>query len=329
MPALSKTNFDDPITRHMHQDYTTLGLGLSVGGALEWLRAHPPHGRIIYFYVVDDEGRLRGVVPTRRLLLNLPEKPLRDIMAEKVITLPATATVLEACEFFIQHRLLAFPVVDEGGRLLGTVNMDLYTDEVSELNDASRRDDLFQQIGVRLAGVQHASPVAAFRHRFPWLGANLFAGITAALLSGVFEDVLSKVVVIAFFIPVVLNLAESVSSQSVSLSLQLLHDRPPPWRTMLQKVRSELAVGALLGVASGAVMALVALMWLGRGKVALCLLGGIAGGVTGAAVVGMLLPFALRLFRLEPRVAAGPVALASADIITIVLYLSLAQWLLG
>jgi magnesium transporter len=329
VPALSKASFDDPITAHMHHDYTPLDPGLTVGRALDWLRDHPPPGRIIYFYVVDEAGRLSGVVPTRRLVLSAPEKSLREIMVDKVITLPASATVLEACEFFIQHRLLAFPVVDDDRKLLGVVDMDLYTDEISELSDANRRDDLFQQAGLRLAALRSASPWSAFRHRFPWLGANLFAGITAALLSGAFEGVLNKVVSLAFFIPVVLNLAESVSSQSVSLTLQLMHGRPPSWRALLGKVRAEMATGALLGLASGAVMALVVLVWRGEGRVALCLLGGITGGVTGAAVLGILLPLGLRLLRLEPRVAAGPVALAGADIITILIYLSLAQWLLG
>ena len=85
----------------------------------------------------------------------------------------------------------------------------------------------------------------------------------------------------------------------------------------------------MLGVAAGAVIALVALLWLGQSHVALCILGGIAGGVTGAAILGLALPFLLRLMHLEPRVAAGPVALAGADIITILLYLNFARWLLG
>src|ERR1043166_1522857 len=103
-------------------------------------------------------------------------------MVDRVITLPAVATVLDACEFFIQHRLLAFPVVDDDRRLLGVVDVELYTGELTEWSEATQREDLFQQIGVRLAAVRPASPVAAFRSRFPWLGANLFAGITAALL---------------------------------------------------------------------------------------------------------------------------------------------------
>jgi len=85
----------------------------------------------------------------------------------------------------------------------------------------------------------------------------------------------------------------------------------------------------MLGLGAGAVVALAALVWRGNGKVALALLGGIAGGVATSAVLGMTLPIVLRLLRLDPRVAAGPIALAGADVITILLYLSLAQWLLA
>jgi len=313
----------------MHQDFTRLQLGQSIGEAIDWLRRHPPPGRIIYFYVVDEEGRLCGVVPTRRLLLHAPEKPLGEIMVRKMITLPARATVLEACEFFIQHRLLAFPVVDEQQRIVGVVDLELYTDELGQLGEGSRRDDLFQLVGVHVAGAQQDSPLFAFRHRFPWLGCNLAAGILAAFLSGVFQDELNRVVALAFFIPVVLNLAESVSSQSVSLALQALQGRAPTWKQMLRKLRRELVTGFLLGLGSGAIIALVALVWLRQPRVALCLIGGITGGVAGAAVLGLALPILLRLFHLEPRVAAGPIALAGADILTILLYLNLARWLLG
>jgi magnesium transporter len=327
--ALRRPNPDDPVTRHMNQDYTTLRARQTVGEALDWLRRNPPRGRIVYFYVLDADDRLCGVVPTRRLVLSPPEAVVADIMVKKVITLPAGATVLDACEFFIQHRLLAFPVVDEAARLLGVVDMELYTDEIGQLSDANARDDLFQLLGVHAMQARHDSWLSAFRHRFPWLGCNIAAGILAALLAGVYEDELNRVVALAFFIPVVLNLAESVSSQSVSLALQLLHDQRPTWKAMAARLRRELGTGLLLGLASGAVVGMVALIWLGQTRVAVCILGGIAGGVAGAAVLGLAMPMLLRLLRLEPRVAAGPIALAGADIVTILLYLNLARWLLA
>jgi magnesium transporter len=326
---LTKAGLNDPVTRHMHQDSTQVHLGQTAGQALDALRRRPPKGRIIYFYVVDEQGRVQGVVPTRRLILSPPEKPLAEIMVRQVIALPAQATVLDACEFFIQHRLLAFPVVDADKHLLGVVDVELYTDELSNLSDGNKRNDLFQLIGVQVAEGQQASPLFAFRKRFPWLGCNLAAGILAAFLSGIYQKELKRVVALAFFIPVVLNLAESVSSQSVSLTLQWLHGQAPAWKALSEKIRSEAATGFLLGIGSGVIVGMVALGWLGQVRVMLCLLGGITGGVVGAALLGLTMPVLLRLLRLEPRVAAGPIALAGSDIVTIVLYLSLARLLLG
>jgi magnesium transporter len=327
--AFAAVNLRDPATAHMHQDFTRVSLGQTVGEALDELRQHPPKGRIIYFYVVDEQGRLQGVVPTRRLILSPREQALADIMVRRVVTLPADAAVEDACEFFIQHRLLALPIVDGDKRLLGVVDMELYTDELGQLGEASKGADLFQLLGVKITRDLQRSPLLAFRNRAPWLSCNLVAGIMAAFLSGVYESELNRVVALAFFIPVVLNLAESVSSQSVSLTLQWLHGSPLTWRALWAKVRSELATGLLLGLASGSVLALVALTWLGQIKVALCLVGGITGGVAASAVLGMTMPILLHWLRLEPRVAAGPIALAGADIVTILLYFNLARWLLA
>jgi magnesium transporter len=325
-PAATRLN--DVVTQHMRQDFARIELGMTVGQALESLRSNPPQGRIIYFYVVDADGILCGVVPTRRLILQPPETPIRDIMVPRAIALPAQATVLEACEFFIQHRHLAFPVVDDKRKLLGVVDVELYTDELDRFGESKSRDDLFQLIGVHATGAEQTSPLFAFRRRFPWLGCNLAAGILAAFLSGIYEEVLNRVVAIAFFIPVVLNLAESVSSQSVSIALQMLHGPRPTARSFLRQLRTEFGTGLLLGLGSGAAVGLVALIWLRQFRMTLALLGGIAGGVAAAAVLGLSLPVLLRLFKFQPHVAAGPIALAGADVVTILLYLNLARWLL-
>lgn len=327
--APSKTNLDDSVMVHLHREFSQLNVGQTVGEALDWLRTSPPPGRIIYLYVVDSDGKLCGVVPTRRLILASPQTPLRDIMVREVVVLPASATVSDACEFFIQHRLLALPVVDGQRRILGVVDVELYTDEMTDLDDAETRNHLFQSVGVTLEKGRGAAPASGFRRRFPWLGCNLAAGIIAAFLSGLFEDVLNRVVALAFFIPVVLNMAESVSSQSVSLALMALHGQRPTWRLLFARLRRELVTGVFLGLAAGAVVGLTALAWRGSPRIALCVLGGIAGGVAGAAMLGIAMPMVLRIVRLEPRVAAGPIALAGADIITILLYLNFARWLLG
>jgi magnesium transporter len=268
-------------------------------------------------------------VPTRRLLLSALDQRLADIMVKEVVTISHRATVLDACELFILHRLLAFPVVDEERRIVGLVDVELYTTELSELDRSERNDYLFQLIGVHLAESQQSSPGIAFRRRFPWLLCNIAGGILAALLSGVFEAELKRAVTLALFIPVVLALAESVSIQSVSLALRVLEGQTPTWASIFGKLRSEIAIGTLLGITSGLLVGLVAVVWLWQPIVGLCIVGGIAGGVAGAAVIGVAIPNVLHRLNLDPRVAAGPIALASADMVTLLVYFNLARWLLG
>ncbi|MFO0821293.1 MAG: CBS domain-containing protein [Pirellulales bacterium] len=320
---------NDPVALHMRSNVARLRVEHTVAQALESLREQPPEGRIVYFYVTDEEGRLQGVVPTRRLLLEATDRPLESLMVRNVIAIPATASVVDACEFFMFHRLLAFPVVDDQQRLLGSVDVELYTDELSDLDRREGNDELFQLIGVHRTDSQQAKPWSAFRSRFPWLLANIAGGVLAAFLSGFFEAELRKAVALALFIPVVLALAESVSIQSVSLSLKSLGRSQPTLRSLAAKLRTELLTGTFLGVACGVVVASVALVWIGELPVVACLLGGITIGVAAAAVIGVATPGLLRLLQREPQVAAGPVALATTDMVTLLAYFSLARWLLA
>ncbi len=313
----------------MRTEFARLHIDQTIGDALSAIRTNPPSSRVSYFYVVDDAGRIQGVVPVRRLLLAPFDRRVEEIMVREVITLPKTATVLDACDFFTLHRLLAFPVVEEDRRILGVVDVELYTDELIDLDRSERHNDLFQLIGVHLAEARQSSSVVAFRSRIPWLLANIAGGILAAFLLGIFQAELEKAVALAIFIPVVLALSESVSIQSVSLAIQLLHGRRPTMQAILNTLRSEVMTGLLLGAASAAAVGFVAILWLGRARVVLALLGGILGGVTCAAVIGMSIPNILRYFQREPRVAAGPIALAFTDIVTLLVYFSLARWLLN
>jgi magnesium transporter len=250
-------------------------------------------------------------------------------MVREVICVPQNATVLDACEFFIMHRLLAFPVVDEKRRILGVIDVELYTAELGDIQRSERYDDLFQLIGVHLNDAQQSSPLLAFGRRFPWLLCNIAGGLAAAFIVGVFQQELSRVAALAMFIPVVLALSESVSIQSVSLTLQYLRGRPPTLKTLLTKTANEIGTGLFLGCASALCVALVALLWLKQGQLAVCLLGGISGGVFCSAAFGVCLPMILRILKRDPHVASGPMALAAADMVTLLIYFSIARWMWG
>ena len=325
---VTEANLADTVVHHMRTELARVHVDHTVGEALEAIRRSPPPARIIYFYVVDDDGRLVGVIPTRALLLSRPETRIADIMLKNAIAIPSGATVLDACEFFVLHRFLAFPVIDQDRRLVGVIDVELYTDELRDLG-AGLSDDMFQLIGVHLTRSRQRNPLGAFRSRFPWLVCNITGGVVAAFLCGLFEAELRRVVALALFIPVVLALAESVSIQSISLTLQLLHGKPPSWWVIFQKLHREFQVGLLLGGMSGLVVGLVALLWLHDMLLGVCVFGGIAAGVTASAVLGATIPNLLRRLRLDPQVAAGPLVLALTDVITLVCYFTMARWLLS
>jgi magnesium transporter len=311
----------------MRPEATRLRLGQTVGEALECILANPGPGRVVYYYVVDEQERLQGVVPTRRLLQSRRDRPIAEIMMDRVVAIPQTATVLEACEFFILHKLLAFPVIDEERHVVGVVDVDLYTEELRDIDRRQESDDLFQLIGVHLTEAAQKDPRQAFLRRFPWLLCNVAGGMLAALLADAYQDV-ATLALVTPFIALVTAMAESVSIQSVSLALLTLHGRSPTWGAFARKLGFEVLVGILLGGACGLLVGLVALAWKGSTRAGLSLFVGIAGGVMASAAIGLVLPYLLRLLRRDPQVASGPIALSLSDMVTLFLYFNLGRWLL-
>ena len=322
-------HLQDPALTHARTDFVRVLAHQTIGEALAHVQRSRPAGRIVYLYVVDDQDRLQGVLPTRRLLLNPPETPVTEIMVKEVVALPEHATLFDACEFFIMHRLLAFPIVDRDRRILGVVDVELYTDEISELARREESDDVFQLIGVRLAQVQRASLLTVFSKRFPWLLTNVAGGIAAAFLAGQFEGVLQKVIALSLFVPVVLAVAESVSIQTLSLALQAHHGNRFRWSETLRAFGREIPTGLMLGGGCGALIAAVVLVWQRLGMVALSILLSVTLAVTTAAILGLLIPTILHAAQRDPKVASGPITLALTDLATLTYYFGLATWLLA
>ncbi len=322
---------NEPVGRMADQDFTALAQDLTVSGALNQIREQGAAQQIIYFYVVDHDRRLVGVLPTRRLLLAAPDALLRDIMIARVVTIPETATVLEACEMFLMHKFLAFPVVNSERRLAGVINVarfSEFTEEALALTERAHVEEMFERIGFHVAEVQTASPVKAFRLRMPWLLATLGGGIGCALVAGHFETTLTAKIILAFFLTLVLGLSESVSAQSVTVTVETLRGRTPNRVWFLRAIRKEALSALLLGGTCGLVVGLTAWGWRGQGASALVIGASITLSMIVACLIGLTVPAVLHRFKLDPKIAAGPVSLAMADICTLLIYLNVAEYAL-
>ena len=149
-------DFDSKVIEHARKDFPLLDAEMTVGQALERIRREGVGERVIYFFAVDSNKRLVGVLPTRRLLTSPLETKLSDVMVRRVVAIPATATVLDACEFFVLYKLFAFPVVDDQRRVVGLIDVSLFAEEMlGEREEQPKpalpvRDDIFEVLGFHL-----------------------------------------------------------------------------------------------------------------------------------------------------------------------------------
>lgn len=313
----------DPYVRPVE---TTLRDDLTIGQALQSLRQRQLEHKIFYLYVVDAHDRLVGVMPTRLLLIGDPAASIRSVMQHPVISLPAAAPIELALETFAIHRLLALPVTDPGGKLVGMVDIQLYSDELYDHMEKNRDLDVFQLIGISIEQWREGSAVRGFRLRMPWLACNLVGGMICAVIATWFDLVLSQVLLLAMFIPLVLTLAESISVQAVTLGLQQLHMPGFSWTQMRRRLTTEWRTAALLGAANGLLVGAAALCWRYGWHPPLVIAVSILVSMTLAATLGTVIPAVLRLVKLDPRIAAGPIVLMCTDIVTLTFYLTLATW---
>jgi magnesium transporter len=334
--AVKIPDFNSSIVEHARKDFPLLDAKMSVAEALDRIRREGVGERVIYFFATDAEERLVGVLPTRRLLTAPLETRLEEIMVRRVVAIPASATVLEACEFFVLYKFFAFPVVDRARRVIGVVDVSLFAEEMLEMGEredektvAQVADDVFEALGFRLAQVRGASPWRVFRYRFPWLLATVGAGTACALLAGVFETTLAGSLVITFFLTMVLGLNESVSMQSMTLTIQALRANTLTRRWFLHNLRRELATALLLGLACGILVGAIVLIWRQDPKSAAVVGTSIAVSLVTACLFGFSVPSLLHGLKLDPKIAAGPVTLAVTDFCALAFYFSLAWLVLG
>ncbi len=329
--SIASPDFNSLLVDHARKDFPLLEATATVADALDRIRREGVGERVIYFFAVDAGERLVGVLPTRRLLTAPLETSLEEIMVRRVIAIPATATVLEACEFFVLYKFFAFPVVDNERRVVGVVDVSLFAEEILQGGEegppsVAPNEDVFEALGFHLAQIRGASPFRVFRYRFPWLLATVAAGTGCALLAGAFEATLAQSLIITFFLTMVLGLNESVSMQSMTVTIQALRVARLTRRWFMENLRRECATALLLGLTCGLVVGAIVWLWRRDLAAASVIAGSIFTSLFAACLFGFSVPSLLHGLKLDPKIAAGPVTLALADFFALTFYFTLA-WL--
>jgi len=327
---LGQAFLSDRTTKHLHRQFIALLAEDTVAEALTKIQRQQSDQQIVYFYVLDEQQRLVGVVPVRKLLFEKPDAKIADCMLRDVVTVCDTATIAQAGAVMLEHKLLAVPVVNEQRKMLGVLDLGHFTEDALDSLSMVQRpqvDRFFQMLGLHISLNRHVSPWARFKERFPWLLCNVASGLLCALIASFYELLIQQVVLLAMFITVVLALGESVSMQAMTITLRALDVRYFSWGIVRRFLSKELATSLLLGVGCGLLIGGAALIWKGQWIPSAAIGLSVVLSILTACGLGVLIPSAIRALRMDPKIAAGPIVLACADVATLLYYFNMMKWM--
>ncbi len=304
----------------------------SVDEAISYLRKEAPTvDHIYYAYVLDQEQHLLGVVSLRQLFSSHPNKLVHEVMKADLVWVTPETEQKKVSSLVRDSRLLAIPVLDGDRRMVGIVTVDDIVDVVEE--EASRD---IQNIGGMEAldtPYLHTSMVEMVKKRAGWL-AILFVGeMFTATAMGIYEDEISKAVVLALFLPLIISSGGNSGSQATSLVIQAMALGNVRLRDWFRVIRRELFSGLALGTILGVIGMTRIFVWQSLFHtygaqtpiLAVTILLSLIGVVTFGTLAGSMLPFILRKCGLNPASASAPFVATLVDVTGLVIYFNIAR----
>ncbi|MGF1621696.1 MAG: magnesium transporter [Rhodomicrobiaceae bacterium] len=306
----------------MTSDYATLAPGLTAAEALNVLRHEAPDKETIYrAYVVDEHRRLIGAVRLRDLILAAAETKIADLMESHPPCATLTEDQEEVAHKIGRYDILALPVVDDEGRLVGIITHDDALDALEE--EVTEDFHKIGTVGKLTQSVREASIGLLYRKRVVWLALLVFGNLFSGAGIAYFEDTISAYVTLVFFLPLLIGSSGNAGAQSATLMVRALATgdvRLKDWGKLLSRE-------VLVAFGLGATMALaVSLIGIVRGgpEIALVVALTMVIVVIAGSLIGMSLPFILHSFKLDPATASAPLVTTIADALGVVIYFSIA-----
>ncbi len=310
----------------MTTDVVTVGPDLTAGQAVDVVRERGREVEVLYYIYVVESGRLVGVMTLRDLIVAPSDRPVRALMHTRLVKANPLDDQESVAGLARKYDLLAVPVTDSRGRLLGIVT----SDDLLGVVESEGTEDV-----LALSGAPGGGEVAL--RTFPWsltarrtgsLVFNLLLNLVAAFVISRFTETLQAALFLAFFMPALMATAGNVATQSLALAVRGLATGrigPREWRYAWR----EIATGALVGTVCGLIMGAFAAVWQDNLSLGLIVGGAMWLAILVAAPVGVLTVLLLTRLGMDPAIASGPLATTLTDNITVTIYFIMAILLLG
>jgi magnesium transporter len=305
----------------MTTDVASLPMGLTTDEAIERLRQlHDTFGDLSYVYVVDDSQRLTGVISFRDLVFRRPGSPLADVMIPDPVSVTALVDREEVAELAQRYHLLAIPVTDEEGRLLGMVTTDAVIEAV--IDEAT--EDFAVSVGAGVKETVYSEVAESFRMRAPWLVLNLFLALVVAFVIESQTGIIGDEPVLAALMPVIALLGGNGGNQSLAVMIRSLASDDVPGPQVPGIFARQAGVGLLNGVLLAVVSTAVTFLLLEGGvfdsdspSMVVALIVGVAAlaNLVIATTSGTAIPLILRQLGQDPALASSIFLTLITDIV--------------
>jgi len=293
----------------------------TVGEAIDAIRLRAEELEQIYYtYVVDSDDVLIGVVTMRDLILAPPMVLIDDVTRKEVVSVFVDTDQETVAEVISRLNLLAVPVVDHKGRLVGIVTVD----DVIDVIHAEASEDIQRLVGAG-ADERTDSPFSyALRMRLPWLLVNLATAFAAASVVGLFQSTIAKLTLLAVYMPIVSGQGGNTGAQTMAVVIRGLALGQVPVGQGRRVILRELGLGVVNGVAVGAVTAVIAQLASGRPGLGVVIGAAMVLNMAMACAFGALIPLGLRRAGLDPAQASSIFLTTVTDIVGFGAFLGLA-----
>ncbi len=304
----------------MAKELVTVNINSTVKNAIAQIREQAEEiDEVFYVYVINNDNILQGTLSLKRLLLTKPENNIADVYNSDVISVKSDLSSEDVVLLSDKYDLVALPVVDTIGRLLGRITFD---DLVDVMREEAEKD--YQMISGITKDIEPSDKVwMIIRARLPWLLVGLAGGILGAQVIGVYEADLKKHAAMTFFIPLIAAMGGNVGVQSSSIVVQGLANKSLKIESTLRKIFKELSVALINGIVLSSITFFYNLIFSDSFALTLTVSTALFVVIIFASAFGTFVPLALNYFKIDPAVATGPFITTANDIIGLFIYLAI------
>lgn len=305
----------------MTTEYLSLKAHTPVKEALLLVKAQAPDAETIYvIFVVDDDGKLVGVLSLRDLIVAENDAYIEDIMNERVISVNVADDQEDVAQVMRDYDFMAVPVIDYQDHLLGIITID----DILDVMDEEASEDYSRLAGVSDIDSTNDSIIKTALKRLPWLIILTFLGMITATILGRFEKTLENVALLAAFIPIISGMSGNSGTQSLAVSVRNITTGEINEQSKFRIALREAGSGVLSGVVCSTILFTIIVAIYHQPLLALIVAGSLTCAMTVGTFVGSMIPLLMNKLNIDPAVASGPFITTINDIISMLIYFGLA-----